>query len=334
MKPAKDTCRDTPRAFEPRHATLLATAAFSVWIAMLSLPLWTGRFLGGAVSDQYHSGYAYRHWLAEEWKQTGRIPLWNPERGIAMAWMREPEAMLEALDHIRTFEPFETGTRANNRVIALIAAGRRAEARRIAAATLNERRRPGLQVEAAALDAAWGEVDSLERELRRYDPREAIRWRGVLHYVRGEVHAGDSPWGHLAEPWRMVLHHLAARRRVQGPFTSASVGGFGPLWAALAGDTAGARARLADLTADTLNWLVESGFLRAYVEAGIAWHANDWRGVVQRTGPIFRERAALNIPTATAVRWIAADASEQRAVGANGAGGRSTGGARSGGAAG
>jgi Bacterial membrane protein YfhO len=65
--------------FEPRFPTLVATGLFSLWIFVLSLPLWTGRFLGGIVSDQYHSGYAFRHWLAEEWKRTGHIPLWNPD---------------------------------------------------------------------------------------------------------------------------------------------------------------------------------------------------------------------------------------------------------------
>jgi hypothetical protein len=70
---------ESPAIREPRLPTLAATALLSLWIALLSLPLWSGRFLGGVVSDQYHSGYAFRHWLAEQWKRTGRIPLWNPE---------------------------------------------------------------------------------------------------------------------------------------------------------------------------------------------------------------------------------------------------------------
>ena len=68
-----------PAAFEPKHPTLLATGAMSFWIAILSLPAWTGKFLGGAYSDQYHTGYAFRDWLASEFKRTGHIPLWDPE---------------------------------------------------------------------------------------------------------------------------------------------------------------------------------------------------------------------------------------------------------------
>jgi len=67
------------QGFEPRFPTLVATGLLSFWIAILSLPLWTGRFLAGPYSDQYHSGYAFRDWLAQEWKRTGAIPLWNPE---------------------------------------------------------------------------------------------------------------------------------------------------------------------------------------------------------------------------------------------------------------
>ncbi len=68
-----------PAAFEPKHPTLLATGVLSFWIAILSLPVWTGKFIGGAYSDQYHTGYAFRDWLASEFKRTGHIPLWNPE---------------------------------------------------------------------------------------------------------------------------------------------------------------------------------------------------------------------------------------------------------------
>jgi hypothetical protein len=66
-------------AFEPRFPTAIAALFLSVWILLLSLPVWTGAFLGGQFSDQYHSGYAFRHWLAERWSETGAIPLWNPE---------------------------------------------------------------------------------------------------------------------------------------------------------------------------------------------------------------------------------------------------------------
>jgi hypothetical protein len=51
----------------------------SIWIIMLTLPMWTGAFLASAVSDQYGTGWAFRHWAAEQWKTVGHVPLWNPE---------------------------------------------------------------------------------------------------------------------------------------------------------------------------------------------------------------------------------------------------------------
>ena len=56
-----------------------AAGLLTLWIAILSLPAWTGKFLAGPFSDQYDTGYAFRDWLASEIKRTGKIPLWNPE---------------------------------------------------------------------------------------------------------------------------------------------------------------------------------------------------------------------------------------------------------------
>jgi len=69
----------TAGAFEPKRPTMAATGLLTLWIAVLSLPAWTGKFLAGPYSDQYDTGYAFRHWLASEIKRTGKIPLWNPE---------------------------------------------------------------------------------------------------------------------------------------------------------------------------------------------------------------------------------------------------------------
>jgi len=83
IKPA--TSRNTTKAgspsvvFEPRHPTLIATACFTLWIAVMSLPMLGGAFLATAYNDQYSSGYAYRAWAAEWWKKLGHVPLWNPE---------------------------------------------------------------------------------------------------------------------------------------------------------------------------------------------------------------------------------------------------------------
>jgi hypothetical protein len=66
-------------AFEPKRPTIAATGLLMLWIAVLSLPAWTAKFLAGPHSDQYDTGYAFRDWLASEIKRTGEIPLWNPE---------------------------------------------------------------------------------------------------------------------------------------------------------------------------------------------------------------------------------------------------------------
>jgi hypothetical protein len=57
----------------------VASAFFSLWIAILSIPMLSGAFLASPYNDQYSSGYAYRHWAAEWWKKLGHVPLWNPD---------------------------------------------------------------------------------------------------------------------------------------------------------------------------------------------------------------------------------------------------------------
>jgi hypothetical protein len=65
--------------FEPPYPGVVAAGFFSLWIAMLSLPMLRGAFLATPVNDQYSSGYAYREWAVQWWKELGHIPLWNPE---------------------------------------------------------------------------------------------------------------------------------------------------------------------------------------------------------------------------------------------------------------
>ena len=62
-----------------RWPTSTALGLLSVWIAILSLPMWAGQYLAGPWSDQFSTGWAIRHWGAEQWRATGRLPLWNPE---------------------------------------------------------------------------------------------------------------------------------------------------------------------------------------------------------------------------------------------------------------
>lgn len=56
----------------------MALGVLSFWIVILSLPMLSGQFLAGPFSDQYSTGYAFRHWAAGQWGTTGAIPLWNP----------------------------------------------------------------------------------------------------------------------------------------------------------------------------------------------------------------------------------------------------------------
>ena len=66
--------------YTPRFPTLTALGFLCLWVAILSLPMWSGKFMAGPRSDQYSVGWAMRHWGAEQWKTTGHIPLWDPER--------------------------------------------------------------------------------------------------------------------------------------------------------------------------------------------------------------------------------------------------------------
>jgi len=74
-----DTPNETVSYYKPPQATLVALALFSFWILILSLPMWSGLFLGSPVSDQFATGWAFRHWQAVQWKALGHIPLWNPD---------------------------------------------------------------------------------------------------------------------------------------------------------------------------------------------------------------------------------------------------------------
>ncbi len=73
------THSETVSHYKPPYATLVALALFSVWILILSLPMWSGLFLASPVSDQFTTGYAWRLWQADQWRALGHIPLWNPD---------------------------------------------------------------------------------------------------------------------------------------------------------------------------------------------------------------------------------------------------------------
>jgi hypothetical protein len=65
-----------PDRFLPRRPALVALAIFAVASLTLCWPVLVGGFLPG--SDQYLSGYAFRHFAAEYWREHHAIPLWNP----------------------------------------------------------------------------------------------------------------------------------------------------------------------------------------------------------------------------------------------------------------
>ena len=65
--------------YEPKRPTLVATGLFTLWVALLSLPMIQGKWLAAPGGDQYAAGYAFRAWGAEWWHRLGHVPLWNPE---------------------------------------------------------------------------------------------------------------------------------------------------------------------------------------------------------------------------------------------------------------
>jgi len=68
-----------PAPHEPRRPTLIATAAFTLWPVLLSLPMFAGMWLASQWSDQYTAGLPFHAWSAAWFKRTGHLPLWNPE---------------------------------------------------------------------------------------------------------------------------------------------------------------------------------------------------------------------------------------------------------------
>ena len=65
--------------YEPKRPNLVATACLSLWVAILSLPMLSGKWLGALGGDQNPAGYASRTWGAAWWHRLGHVPLWEPE---------------------------------------------------------------------------------------------------------------------------------------------------------------------------------------------------------------------------------------------------------------
>lgn len=70
------TPSERPSTFEPRLPALLSLAVFVLVALTIFFPMLGGQFLAG--DDQLIAGYAFRHFGAEAFRQTGQIPQWNP----------------------------------------------------------------------------------------------------------------------------------------------------------------------------------------------------------------------------------------------------------------
>jgi membrane protein YfhO len=71
---------DQNTSYTPSRPDLVALGLLCLWVIILSLPMWSGQYMAGPMSDQYSTGWAIRHWGAEQWRATGHLPLWDPER--------------------------------------------------------------------------------------------------------------------------------------------------------------------------------------------------------------------------------------------------------------
>lgn len=65
--------------YEPKRPTLAALGLLSLWIAVLSLPMLSGQWLGSPWGDFNPAGFASRTWGAAWWHRLGHVPLWEPE---------------------------------------------------------------------------------------------------------------------------------------------------------------------------------------------------------------------------------------------------------------
>lgn len=70
------TTPESGTPFQPRYPALVAAIVFALIALTIFFPMLSGQFLGG--DDQLIAGYAFRHFGAEAFHQTGHIPQWNP----------------------------------------------------------------------------------------------------------------------------------------------------------------------------------------------------------------------------------------------------------------
>jgi len=251
--------------------------------------------------------------FAEQWRRE-RPNDWQARNVVGLTLLRlgDPDAMLEVLDSAAGLDPYKADLAANNRTLALILVGRRTEARQAATGIVHALRRNTALLVVAELDAAWREVDSLVPLWERASVAAGNRAthptaHASLHLVRGEVRAAEAARAGVRGSRFTLLWELAT----SSPITRADSSWEGAFEAALANDTAAARAALPGLTADSLDYRTQSGYWPAAIEAAVAYRRGDWRAVVQHTGPLLRDRSALGDIIGPGVRWLTAHAYEQ-----------------------
>jgi serine/threonine-protein kinase len=253
---------------------------------------------------------AAEQWVRERPNDWQAWNLW----GITLFYLRGPDDYVEILDRAAGVDPYTTSYAAGNRTIALILAGRRAEARQTAQSMGNERRRVGLFLTIAGLEGAWAELDSLgplwERAYLAENGRAPTtgNWRRTLHLVRGEVRAAIGEPEGTPGSKLPLLWELATGASIT---TSADTSWAGAFQVALSRDTAAAWAAMPRLTADSLDYRVQSGYWSAAIEAAIAAQRGDWTAVVRHTGPLVRDRPAVGLLIGPCIRWLTAHAYEQ-----------------------
>jgi hypothetical protein len=95
--------------FEPRRPALVACLVFALAAATLCWPMLLGKYLLG--DDQYVAGYGFRLFGAEMFRETGRIPEWNPYLFGGLPYIAAQHGdIFYPTAWLRWFLPIETAT--------------------------------------------------------------------------------------------------------------------------------------------------------------------------------------------------------------------------------
>ena len=99
----------TDPSYEPQHPAVVAAGAFLLAALTLCWPMVAGRWLLG--DDQYVAGYGFRLFGAEMFRETGRIPEWNPYLFGGLPYIAAQHGdIFYPTAWLRWFLPIETAT--------------------------------------------------------------------------------------------------------------------------------------------------------------------------------------------------------------------------------